>query len=373
MNIGNMKEIFKIAHQSKAAVKMVGKHGIGKSKIVEQFAKENGYHCEILQLPLMDEGDMMGTPYMTTVRGVEVQKWAPPIWVQRISEATEKGIPSIIFLDELGRAAVSIRQVALQMVLEGRLQEHDLGSVDGLPTLMVVADNPSDEYDTAEADAALESRFMSFNVEANIDDFLKYARSVEMVPVITDYLAEFTEKLHFTPETDGDKGSDPRSWEKLSDILKNTPKDSRLMLQIINSKIGQTVGANFFHYFNNYINVVKVSDIVKFIGDEDIKTEKEQRAMAKKLRKVTEKIELISAQELGNKMLTEHFKKPNKVTTEAIVCYLASLNFEIATSILKGWKESSNENEVKFYLNDFQEATPNRWYLKELVKNVVED
>ena len=69
MNIGKMKEVFKIAHTAKRSVKMVGLHGIGKSQIVSQFGKDNGYHVEILQLPLMDEGDLMGIPVTEMVDG----------------------------------------------------------------------------------------------------------------------------------------------------------------------------------------------------------------------------------------------------------------------------------------------------------------
>ncbi|MCD6434772.1 MAG: AAA family ATPase [Clostridiales bacterium] len=348
---------------------MVGLHGIGKSQIVTAFAKENGYHCEILQLPLLEEGDLIGIPVISERNGVKVTEWAKPVWLQRIDEATEKGIPSILFLDELGRASAGIRQVALQLVLENRLQEHSLGEVNGLPTIKVVADNPSDEYDTAEFDAALESRFMSFDVTASIEDFLKYASGVEMLPVVTDYLAEFHEKLHFQPETDGDKGSDPRSWEALSDILKVT-KNDKLIYSLIVSKIGKTVGASFHHFYNNYVKVVKPEDIMKIIGDSNITTEKEQRAMAKKLGKLTKTIEVISAQELANKMVKINKKTPKKVSAEAVLVYIASLNLESAAGILKSWKNSSDKEQTEYYYGSVQTAQDKRWFSKELISNV---
>jgi len=367
MVIGQMKDVFTVAHAAGQAVKMVGKHGIGKSVVVTQFAKENGYHCEVLQLPLMEEGDLMGIPTISEVDGVQVTTWAMPVWLQRIKKATEAGIPSILFLDELGRASVGIRQVALQMVLENRLQEHSLGEVDGLPTIKVVADNPSDEYDTAEFDSALESRFMSFTVEAGIDDWLKYARKVEILPVITDYLAEFHEKLHFQPESEGDKGSDPRSWEALSDILK-VNKSDKLLYSLIVSKIGKTVGLNFNHFMSNYINVVKPEDIMKIIGKSEIKSEKQQKAMAKKLGKTTKKIEVISAQELAQKMIK--LAQKGEISNEAVVVYVASLNLESAAGILKSLKNSDDKSESEYYYGDFQTGQDKRWFLKELISNV---
>ena len=372
MNISNMPGIFKIAHESEAAVKMVGRHGIGKTQIVKQFGKEYNFHVEVLQLPLMEEGDLMGIPVTEERHGAKITTWAKPVWVQRIDQATEKGIPSIIFLDELGRASTAIRQIALQMVLENKLQEHSLGVVNGLQTLFVVADNPSDEYDTEDFDPALESRFMTFNVEASVNDWLKYARSKEVLPVITDYLAEFPEKLHFQTESDDDKGTDPRSWEKLSDILKNTPEGFKHLNAIITSKLGRTVGANFMHFFNNYVKIVKPQDIMKELKDMPLETEKEQRAAAKKLEKITQGMEVLSQKELANKMLNEHFKNKDKVTVGAIIAYVASLNKETTASVLKDWKESDNKKEHDFYFGPFNETTPNRWLLQELLAVVLE-
>lgn len=369
MRIALMKEVFEIAHKSNAAVKMIGRHGIGKSKVPEEFAKENGFHFEVLQLPLMDEGDLMGNPITEETEFGKVTTWAMPVWLQRVAQKTKEGIPSIIFLDELGRANPGIRQVALQMVLEHRLQEHSLGVVDGLPSLMIVADNPSDEYDTADADPALESRFMSFNVEAHIDDFLKFAAKAGMLPVVTDYLAEYTENLHFRSDDDTDKGTDPRAWEKISDILKNTPKNSPLLLSIILSKLGQTVGNHFFHYFKNYIDIVKPEDIVALLEGVEIKTEKQQRAAAKKLSKTTKKIEVGVAQELANKMLREFLKGSDTITAELIAVYSFSLNLELMAGIFRTWKDSKEESESDFYFNELQEATPNRWLLLETIKD----
>ncbi len=362
-----MKEVFGIAHAAGQGVKMVGKHGIGKSVIVSQFAKENGYHCEILQLPLMEEGDLMGIPTIAEIDGVKVTTWAKPVWLQRMDEATKAGIPCVLFLDELGRASVGIRQVALQLVLENRLQEHSLGVVNGLPTIKIVADNPSDEYDTAEFDAALESRFMSFNVEASIEDFLKYAAKAEMLPVITDYLAEYHEKLHFQPETDNDKGSDPRSWEALSDILKVTKNDS-LVFPMIVSKIGKTVGASFNHYYNTYVKVVKPEDIMKLIGKSKIETEKDQKAMAKKLGKTTQKIEIVSAHELARKMMKLSIK--GEISNQAVLVYIASLNLENAAGFLKSLKNSQEKEDTEYYYGAIQTAQDKRWFSKQLIANV---
>ena len=360
MKIAKIKQAIKIAHGADDAVHMIGPHGIGKSEIVKEFAKENGFHCEILQLPILEVSDLIGMPDITETKYGKVTEWAAPEWVQRVKEANANGTPVVVFLDELGRASIDIRQASLQLVLEKRVNEHYFENV-----VFVVADNPSDEYDTADFDMALEDRFQTYEVEADIGDWLKYARKASVMDVVRDYLAEYPEKLHFTPETDGEKGSSPRAWKKLSDNLKvNTDND--FVFSLIRSKVGKTLGTNFFHFYNNYIKVVKVEDIVKAIGTAKIDTEDAQRKVAKKLKKITKDIEVISAQELANKLLDQ----VEKIGSETVLVYLASLNLEVAASILKAWKESKEENESKFYLGGFIQAQPNKWFIRELTQSV---
>jgi len=362
MNIESMKEVLNIAHTAQSAVHMIGDHGIGKTEIVKQFAESQGYHCEVLQLTVMDTGDLIGMPETIEKDGERVTAWAKPVWLQRVHAANKAGKHCVIFLDELGRASIDIRQASLQMVLEGKIQEHSLGELDDLKSLIVVADNPSDDYDSDDFDAALEDRFITLDVKANLDSWLKYARSKDVLPVITDYLAEYSDKLVFKPEDTAEKGASPRAWEKLSDILKATPKNSSIAYQLIVSKIGKTVGSNFYQFFQNYIDVIKPEDILENIGKAKLDTEAGQKKVAKKLSKLTKKIEAISASELAQKL--KKLAEENEIDTEVVVTYLASLNYEVGTNIAKSWKETDEDKD--FFFGPFMDAQPGKWYIKEL-------
>jgi len=364
MNIENMKEILGIAHKAQSAVHMIGEHGIGKTEIVKQFAEDQGYHCEVLQLTVMDTGDLIGIPETIEKDGERVTSWAMPVWLQRVNQANKDGKHVVVFLDELGRASIDIRQASLQMVLEGKIQEHSLGELNDLKSLIVVADNPSDDYDSAEFDAALEDRFITLEVESSLDSWLKYARSKGIMPVITDYLAEYPDKLVFKPEDTAEKGSSPRAWEKLSDILKNTPKNSGLVYQLIVSKVGKTVGGNFYQFFKDYVNVIKVEDILEVIGNSPIITQKEQEKVSKKIAKLTKKLEAIQATELAHKL--KDLAKNGEISSEVVVTYLASLPFEVGTSIAKSWKETDEDRE--YFLGDFMKAQENKYYIRALHK-----
>ena len=371
MNITQLTKAFSIAHAAQDNVHMVGQHGIGKTEIVKQWAQDNGYHLEVLQLPILETSDLVGMPDITDTKDGKVTTFAKPEWIERIHKANANGQHAVVFLDELGRASLDIRQASLQLVLEKKVNEHSIGEVDGLPTLCIVADNPSDQYDTADFDMALEDRFMSFdNVEADIGAWLKYARKVDVLPVITDYLAEYSEKLHYTPESDGEKGSSPRAWKKLSDAMKETyaQKEDDFIYSVITSKVGKTVGANFFHFVNNYISIIKPEDIMAALDGMKLETVKDQKAAAKALKKVTKDIEVIAAQELAEKLFKE-FK--DGMDSKVLIVYFASLAKEVSASILKDWKGDGQEGEdekATYYYNEFlSDQGDTLWFIKSLV------
>ena len=87
MNIISAKKIINLAIQAGDAVLMQGSHGIGKSDIAKQIAKENGYHIEVLFLALMEPGDLMGMPNIKDVGHTSITEWASPGWFQRMIDS----------------------------------------------------------------------------------------------------------------------------------------------------------------------------------------------------------------------------------------------------------------------------------------------
>lgn len=76
-----------------------GTHGIGKTMLVEAYARQRGWAyacCAPAQLEEM--GDLNGLPVLEEVNGQQVTRFAPPNWVPR-----EPG-PGILLLDDINRA-----------------------------------------------------------------------------------------------------------------------------------------------------------------------------------------------------------------------------------------------------------------------------
>jgi hypothetical protein len=342
MKISKMKEIFKIAHQSNDTVRMVGLHGIGKSQIVESFAEENNFHIETLFLSQQETADLIGIPDMKD----GVTYWTKPVWLKRMEDASKQNKHCILFCDELARAPLEVRQAALQLVLEGRIHEHSLPRLNGLKTLVIAADNPSEDYQTDELDPALLDRFGNYNVEVDVKGWLDWARKNNLNPIVTDYIAEYPDKLHFIPEDDNDKGATPRSWSKLSDLMNNFDSiSSDLQYPVILSKLGSTVGNSFFHFYGNYVKIVKPDDLKEWLKDEKIDTKNGIQKAAKKISKRTQQIEALAASELANKI--KELTKEDKIWNNILSTFLDSINVEIFVSIIKTWKE--NTEDAEFY------------------------
>lgn len=358
-----MNQIMALAQASNDTVHMVGRHGIGKSQCVEGFCADNNIHLEILMLSQNEVADLIGMPYEKD----GVTYWSKPVWMQRMEDANAQDKHCLLFLDELARAPLEVRQSALQLVLDRRIHEHFLPELNGIKTLVVAADNPASEYQTDELDAALLDRFASYEVETDVAGWLKWARANNLESVVTDFIAEFPEKLHWMAEdSEDDKGSTPRAWAKLSDNIKNFKliPDS-LILQAIESKIGKTVGNSFYFYFNDYVKVLKVADIVKFIGKSPIKTISEQEKMAEKLSEVTKAMEAISADQLAQKIKKEI--ESDKLSHDVLTCYLGSLNLEVAGSIFKTWKEDPETEEFYF---TWAKTIEDRWLIRRITTKV---
>lgn len=338
--INNIQAILKVAHLAQDAVLLEGKHGIGKSAIIQQFADNNDMYMFPLFLSTQETGDLIGIPSEIVVDGHKVTQWSKPIWLNRMEEMAKSGKHCVLFLDELNRAPLDVRQSALQLVLEGKIHEHALPRVNGLKSLVIAAINPSDDYQVQELDPALLDRFLCLNVEVSAKDWLKYARENGVIQVIIDFISEFQNRLHFTP-AEG-KGPTPRAWDKLSQLLKNVDGlTNDVIFDIIRGRLGSDVGAQFFGYYMKYTEVVKTDDIENFIAElDDSAKDKNPETLGIDVANEFSKIEAIRKLEIAAELCERHI---NKETAKIALVYLYSLELETCVSFLKDMKGSNKE------------------------------
>lgn len=335
MDIQSAKEIIKAAAIADDTVIMEGLHGIGKSNIVKQFAKENGYHLEELFLSHQEVGDLIGIPHTIEKDGLTVTTWSMPIWLQRMQQAASQGKHCVLFLDELNRAPIDVRQSALQLVLERQIHEHILPMVDNVRTLVVAAINPADEYQVDELDPALLDRFLHIEVEADAVAWLKWGRSENINPIVLDFITEYPDRLHWTPSDNG-IGATPRSWAKLGDFMDNVDKIAEeVLFQVMKGKVGVELASQFYSFYKNYVDVVKMQDIIDLV--EGYKNDvQDVEELGNIIQEVTDKMEAIHKTEMAHQLS----KCDNDL---AFLAYMYALPIEICVAFLKGFRKDEPE------------------------------
>ena len=404
------KKVIAAAVMANDTVIMEGPHGIGKSTIVKQFAKENGYNCQDLFLSHMEVGDIIGIPRTIEQHGEILTTWSKPIWLARmidfawpiqhafsdlvftdksleklfkdnlsasykptdiitreevnvayakakgydnlyklhlVSNQTDiictKSVQSILFLDEINRSPIDVRQSSLQLVLEKQIHEHELPYVAGKPTMIVAAINPADSYQVDTLDAALLDRFLHISVEADAKAWLEYARTSNLNEIVRAYIAEHPKDIFSHIDSAKDPiSATPRSWEKLAAFMDIADKiEPSTLFSCINGKIGKTLGAKFVQFYNSYAKVIKMADVEKTITKE-MKKSKNPEDIAKAVAKQLEKQEPIVKTEMAEQFLDKYIKKTGDDALP-LLAYLYSLDIELLATFLKGLRNREDQ------------------------------
>ena len=370
------------------------KHGIGKSTICANYAQTNDLHYEPLILSLMDTGDLLGMPQNTTVGGLATTNWAAPDWYSRVVNAAwpeslkadqltfidnalcdtvltlaSNGIisrgdlnnaycdfydlpnselqllqqenvgyklskRSVILIDEMNRSLPDILNASLQFILDKRLHSHKLPRVGGKDTFVIAAINPADQnYTVSSFDPALLDRFVYCTLDPSPEQWLSWARNNDVHELVTDFIANNPNKLHFVPE-DGSKGASNRSFDRLSTYLHSiNGKLTDISPYYIFGTIGNIVGSEFIQFINTQKDNLTVAEVEKVVSKA-----KDQTAVvevSKLLTKKVAKVEAIKRMDLAAQLQDKYVDEANYVDALPYMAYLHALPVETLTAYLK--------------------------------------
>jgi hypothetical protein len=149
-----------------------GSHGIGKTEIVAQVAKEMNYNLVTVHLSTQDITDLIGIPFQKD----GVQCWSTPKW---LADANQKykdtGIPNLFFLDEMNRGHQIVLKAMLPFLLDGTLHLHSIGPED---CVVAACNPPTDDYEVNEMnDKALIDRLGHVIFKPTRKEYLEYCVS----------------------------------------------------------------------------------------------------------------------------------------------------------------------------------------------------
>lgn len=252
---------------AKHPIMLRGRHGIGKSELVYQFAGKRGLPVVERRVSQMTEGDLVGLPVIEGNR----TSWNPPDWYK---EACER--PVVLFLDEVDRGTQEVRQGIFQLTDSRTINGHRLHP----ETLIFAAVNGGAhgaQYAVNDMDPAELDRWTAFDIEPSVADWLEYGRAGNIHPLIVDFINDQSAHLEHKGEFEPNKiYPSRRSWKRFSDtivkarILDGEDFKTRLDVyyNLASGYVGMEAALASRDYIKNLERVVSVDDILngKFDG-----------------------------------------------------------------------------------------------------------
>tara|TARA_Y100001937_G_scaffold67254_1_gene92001 strand:+ start:12731 stop:13789 length:1059 start_codon:yes stop_codon:yes gene_type:complete len=233
-----------------------GRHGIGKSTVVYQFADNMGLPVVERRASQMTEGDLVGLP---SIEGNST-RFNPPDWFKT---ACDK--PVVLFLDEVDRATIEVRQGIFELTDSRKLNGHTLHE-DTLVFAAVNGGEHGSQYQVGEMDPAELDRWTVFDVEPSVEDWLTWAKDNSVSDITWDFINQNRAHLEHTDDHEPNKVyPSRRSWERLDECLQQAnllEEASPALYTLTSAFVGFEAAVSFNDFVQNYDRQVTVEDIL---------------------------------------------------------------------------------------------------------------
>lgn len=228
------------------AVFVQGQPGIGKSQAVFEIASRlekltnKRVTVKDVRLLLYTPIDLNGIPIPNFDKTSAV--WLTP---EIFKLDPSEDVINILFLDELTAAPTSIQAAAYQIALDKKIGTHQLPK----NTFIIGAGNRTEDASVSfEMPNALKNRFIHFELTIDVKSWLKWAKEKEISNEIINFITKYPAKLNAgKSHEDSYIVVTPRSWEILSNLLKNLNSNIKESEILCNSILGYSLT----HFFIN--------------------------------------------------------------------------------------------------------------------------
>ena len=260
MNFKTFGSIVGAIADARHPVMIRGRHGVGKSETVYQFAKDRGMRVVERRASQMTEGDLVGLPIVEDNHTA----WNPPDWFK---DACDNAV--VLFMDEVDRAVQEVRQGFFQLTDSRTINGHKLHP----DTLIFAACNGGvhgAQYAVSDMDPAELDRWTVFDLEPTVEDWLDFAtKDGRIHNMITDFVRDNNVQLEHKGEFEPNKKyPSRRSWVRFNDTVaalltdKDWKKNTGTVYNIGVGFIGFEASVAFKDYLDKYEKQLSVNDIL---------------------------------------------------------------------------------------------------------------
>ena len=233
-----------------------GRHGIGKSTVVYQFADKNSMEVVERRASQMTEGDLVGLPTIEN----KSTTFNPPDWFKAACDR-----PVVLFLDEVDRATLEVRQGIFELTDSRKLNGHNLHP-DTLVFAAVNGGEHGSQYQVGEMDPAELDRWTVFDIDPTVEDWLSWASDADISPEIWNFINQNRTHLEHTDDYEPNKVyPSRRSWERLDQCLTQAgllEEASPALYTLTSAFVGFEAAVAFNDFVQNYDRQVTTEDIL---------------------------------------------------------------------------------------------------------------
>ncbi len=236
------------AGRRKTPICIWGRHGIGKTEIVEAIAKEKGYQFTYIAPAQFEEmGDLVGMPTIENGK----TSFKAPSWVP-----TKEG-PGILLIDDVNRADERILRGIMQL-----LQNFELISWKLPPQWQIVltANPDGGDYSVTPMDDAMLTRMLHISMTFDVKEWAKWAERAGIDPRGINFVLLFPEIV------DGNRTT-PRTLVQFFETLKpieNLNANIGLVKMLADSCLDENTVVSFITFVNNNLGqLIKPEEILK--------------------------------------------------------------------------------------------------------------
>jgi len=233
-----------------------GRHGIGKSTVVYQYAAQQNMEVVERRASQMTEGDLVGLPSIEA----NSTRFNPPDWFKAACDR-----PVVLFLDEVDRATLEVRQGIFELTDSRKLNGHKLHD----DTLIFAAVNGGEhgaQYQVGEMDPAELDRWTVFDIEPSVEDWLAWANDSGISQEIFNFINQNRTHLEHTDDFEPNKVyPSRRSWERLDQCLSQAgllEDASPTLFNLTSAFVGFEAAVAFNDFIQNYDRQVSTDDIL---------------------------------------------------------------------------------------------------------------
>ena len=232
-----------------------GRHGVGKSQVVYQIAKQMGLPVVERRASQMTEGDLVGLPSIEGNR----TSFNPPDWFKQACEE-----PVVLFLDEVDRATLEVRQGIFELTDSRKLNGHYLHA-DTLVFAAINGGEHGEQHQVNEMDPAELDRWSVWDIEPTVEDWLDWGKE-NVDSLIWDFINQNRDHLEHNGDIEPNKRyPSRRSWDRLNQVLVGAnlmEAPGPQMFALAQSFVGFEAAVAFNDFAQNYDRQVTVEQLL---------------------------------------------------------------------------------------------------------------